>query len=114
MKIHYSVLTGKSLYWAVAHAMGKVGSYYCTRHGVTENVKLWRPSSNWMQGGPIIDENEITIDYREGQTLARIWCVEKQNFVEAYADKKQGLLAAMRCYVRFVVGDEIDVPDNLV
>lgn len=71
-------------------------------------------STRWIQGGPILDAHEITIDYRENETIARKWSDTLNNFVEARAAKKQGLLAAMRCYVAFHLGDTVDIPEELV
>lgn len=74
---------------------------------------VYRPESSWAQGGPIVDDQEITIDYRGNETIARKWSDKLNNFIEARAGKKQGLLAAMRCYVAFKLGDTVDVPEEL-
>lgn len=74
---------------------------------------IYRPESSWAQGGPIVDEQEITIDYRENETIARKWSDTLNNFIEARAGKKQGLLAAMRCYVAFKLGDSVEIPEEL-
>jgi hypothetical protein len=67
------------------------------------------PSTDWAQGGPLLDE--ITIDYRDNETQARKW--NGHDFVDAYAGKRQGLLAAMRCLVASKIGDEIEIPEEL-
>jgi hypothetical protein len=69
-------------------------------------------TTDWSKMGPIIDRDEITIDYRDNETQARKW-LDDATYVEARAGKKQGLIAATRCYVISKLGNEVGVPDAL-
>lgn len=113
-------LEGFALDWAVAKCQNL--RVYITPLGIVDadlvdmNVDgptSYSPSTLWFQGGPILDKQEITVDYRDSQTEARIWSPEKVDFFEAVAGKRQGLLAAMRCYVMSVHGETIYIPEIL-
>jgi len=95
MKVKTSDLQGAALDWAVAKCEGK-------------EVKAWAVhrrlgrcdySTNWAQGGPIIE--------REGIALIPGWTAERPGFS---ADGPTPLIAAMRCYVASKLGDEIEIP----
>jgi hypothetical protein len=92
-----SELTGAALDWAVA----KCEDVYCFDGS-------YIPSTNWAQGGPIIEREGIS------------WhCGNKASW-HAYgygsADNISGptpLIAAMRCYVASKLGDDVDIPEEL-
>jgi hypothetical protein len=111
-------LTGPALDWAAAKAEGFTPNQAWT-HG---KVALWKgraykysPSTDWSQGGPIIEREDIGL--RRGYSddggfdgwVAQVWT---QNTV--FEDGPTPLIAAMRCYVASKLGDEIDVPDELI
>jgi len=96
-------LIGAALDWAVAKCEG---SAY---HG-----PAWTKSStDWSQGGPIIERERITLD---GNAILNQW------MAVAYVPNEEPwemrgptpLIAAMRCHVASKLGDEIDVPDELI
>ena len=96
-----SELTEAALDWAVAQC-----EYVDVRYGFDDNCPEY--STDWAQGGPIIE--------REGIQLARL-----EDVWEAWVDADgvfcQGptpLIAAMRCSVASVMGDEVDVPEELL
>jgi len=115
MKTHE--LTGAMLDWAVAKCEGieLVGGYY-NRLLVDgrmsrgqEMLVIFKPSTDWAQGGPIIE--------REGIELFRN--NEKSYWFTSRARNQIGtgptpLVAAMRCYVASKLGDEIEVPEELL
>jgi hypothetical protein len=92
---------------------------------------FWNPSSEWVQGGPIIERESITIiPARNG---GKYYWVAENGPQEAYESfGPQGdrygnafhidgthsgdtpLIAAMRCYVASKLGDVVDVPDELM
>ena len=94
-----SELTGAALDWAVAVAEYGYGSDYKTN----------RYSTNWAHGGPIIEREKIAI-----------WADEEGGWF-ASANEGRGkdyhdstlLTAAMRCYVASVLGDEVEIPEEL-
>jgi Protein of unknown function (DUF2591) len=128
MKIKVSEASGVVLDYLVVVARGFDVYHNATMNGcVIEgfwvsgyypgDLNSWVPlntlthSTSWHLGGPIIDREEITIDYRDNETLARIW--KKDNYIQSYAEKRQGLIAAMRCFIVSKLGDEVEVPDEL-
>jgi hypothetical protein len=69
------------------------------------------PSTDWKQGGPIIERErlnildqggEFTAHYSRGPRVAQRW------------SGPTPLIAAMRCFVASRMGDEIDVPEELL
>ena len=92
-------LSGRALNWAVAQIEG------------FDNGD-WLPdySTDWAQGGPIIEREAITIlsvdDYE--------WCAAIGELY--YEDDNQRsptpLIAAMRCYVASKLGGEIQLPEE--
>jgi len=60
-------------------------------------------SSSWKEGGPIIDQHNICI----GCGTAYIGQGDEY-FGET------NLIAAMRCYVASKLGDEVEIPDELM
>lgn len=113
MKLKTSELTGAALDWAVAEAKG-VPIY---RRGMTmtrmdmDGQHYWQPSTDWHQGGPIIEWENIELAYRVGVHWIATR-VEGSAICEMTGPTQ--LVAAMRCYVKSQFGDEVDVPDELV
>lgn len=71
----------------------------------------YSPSTDWAQGGPIIDLEDISV-MRVYKDWPHPWCAElgEKHFVNAPTP----LIAAMRCYVASKLGDEVEVPDELL
>ena len=112
-----SELTGAALDWVVAKCEGiGLGPRGLVVYYYEGEPAMWRPSTDWAQGGPII-EREL-IDLRHIRTLPTM-------FWEAYTPAPEHddgevcvagptpLIAAMRCYVASKLGDEVDVPEEL-
>jgi hypothetical protein len=92
-----SELTGAALDWAVAKCTGMTWDVALSGH------YTYKPSTDWAQGGPIIEREQIDIQCfprRSGGHIWRTW----------YCDGPAPLIAAMRCYVGSKLGDEVDVP----
>lgn len=110
-------LTKAALDWAVAKCEGLDAlldkSYpYDKVTGVWVNgfpeQKLYSPSTDWSQGGPIIEREKISIDYDRD-----IWNASKSD-QSAYYQGDTPLEAAMRCYVASKLGDEVEIPEELL
>lgn len=76
-----------------------------------EWLEPFRPSLNWAQGGPIIE--------RECIFIAPTWDGENAGSSArasrtAWIEGPTPLIAAMRCYCCAKLGDEVEVPDELV
>lgn len=103
MKFKTTELTGTALDWAVVKADGVENMEY-----VWPRLNNYSPSSNWGQGGPIIQKNLIvTSPDPMHNWLARSY----MDATEFYGDTP--LIAAMRCFVASQLGDEVEVPDDL-
>ena len=67
-------------------------------------------STDWSQGGPIIEREGIAIWTRYDDDEG--W----KALMKAYDEDMSGetpLIAAMRCYVKSKLGDEIEIPEEL-
>ena len=129
MKIKTSELIGRPLDYAVAIAMGgtdlqfdTVETWWITIDGKDRALSRgwsaaqnFSPSTDWAQGGPIIDQLKGTM----WSTNASWWGYRAPY---NYANDKEGpttegptlLIAAMRCYVASKLGEKVDIPDELV
>ena len=98
-----SELTGAALDWAVS----KCEDVYCFDCSYT-------PSTDWSQGGPIIEREGINLDNyaKNPQWSAWIPTPERESG-EAQAFGPTPLIAAMRCYVESILGDDVDLPEEL-
>lgn len=103
MKIKTSELTGPALDWAVAKCEGYIGISLQERTG----TDWYSPSTDWSQGGPIIERENIAIrPFKDGgEWLAK--SATKQ------CDGQTPLIAAMRCYVASKLGDTVEIPHEL-
>ena len=115
MKIKTSELTGAALDWAVAYIMGhrvaeNYGSYiriYLPDPKQSGYTLAFCPSTDWAQGGPIIERENICL-WSEGYD----W--EAKIHIGSLAEwDKYPLIAAMRCYVASKMGDEVEIPEEL-
>jgi hypothetical protein len=125
-----SELTGYALDWAVAKcegmhvAMSRGGWFVFDSDAYSEfrndyndsKLQMFRPSTNWSQGGPIIEREVISLEhlYGAGDAGADVWVATR---IEGSAvSEEQGptpLIAAMRCYVASKLGDEVELPEEL-
>ena len=126
MKIKSSELKGLALNWAVAKCHGKGIEFddphdpWLTVNGISDQpLHSYTPSIDWAQGGPIIEREEINLEIHEGGHTRASWYRMRSNFdgkAKSYghAFGETPLIAAMRCYVEWKLGSEIEVPDELV
>ena len=116
-------LTGAALDWAVATALGRGPEYNMESHGRTwrgwwlagpgyEYEPMPSYSTNWSQGGPIIEREQINTRV---STVGGEWVGFTDNGwgVEGWSTGPTPLIAAMRCYVASKLGDDVDVPEEL-
>ena len=93
-----SELSGMQLDWAVAKADGYPD----------EDISVdWNYSTDWAQGGPIIEREGIAIYlYGNSEWNAHLGGKESVGLTP--------LIAAMRCYVASKLGDEVELSlDNV-
>ena len=96
-------LTGAALDWAVAKCEG-------TLHDDGSVSDYFQPSVDWEQGGAIIESEIIGLDY----DAAEGWQARDFDTQQITATGRTPLEAAMRCYVASKLGDDIDVPAELL
>ena len=108
MKIKTSELTGAALDWAVAKCEGDEFVAEPGVNGIGMEYEATRYSTNWSQGGPIIEREGITL-----RCGLHGWDAELEEF-DAISHGPTALIAAMRCYVASKLGDEVEVPEELV
>ena len=127
MKIKTSELTGAALDWAVAKCEGYEcefgdevsGPWLVPQEGYLHDEKplaSFRPSTDWNLAGPIIDREAHNLFKHNGGTE---WCcacnVPRDGYTAIVtADGPTPLIAAMRVYVSAKLGDEINIPEELL
>jgi hypothetical protein len=73
-------------------------------------IHLYNPSTDWAQGGPII-EREISLHYDALRVTGR-HSTDQMRYAMDFVVPTP-LIAAMRCYVASQMGDEIELPEEL-
>ena len=109
-----SELTGAALDWAVARceegealAAGWHPHIITTVHGDKYlRATPYAPSTDWSQGGPIIDREKIATAWHITRWVA--WRGVREH------PGPTPLVAAMRCRIASELGDEVDVPEELL
>lgn len=132
MRIKTSELMGAALDWAVIVA--EHGKHAANNPCHVEHFKDIREghplhqqahySANWTHGGPIIEREGIAIreitpvNGGNGYIFTRRWIAEMFRFPEgprkAIAHGTTPLVAAMRCYVTNKLGNEVEIPEELI
>jgi hypothetical protein len=98
-----SELTGAALDWAVWAAQYGEGFYGF-------KPERDRYSTDWSQGGPIIEREKIdTFNQDNGYNGAILMATRKNPHPTPYFGETT-LIAAMRCYVASKLGDEVEIP----
>ena len=126
MKIKTQDLSGLALDWAVSKVETLLDinggftvvnnqPYVVSRNGANGGLSRAGYSTNWQEGGPIIQRERIGL-------WAYQWNEQGEPEAGWYAEDEGGdhvrtgpspLIAAMRCFVASKLGDEVDVPDEL-
>jgi hypothetical protein len=81
---------------------------------------FYSPSTNWAQGGPLIEWEEICTKRQLPCSAGYEWnaWIWTKHIVKggssAGGSGPTPLIAAMRCLVASKLGDEVEVPDELV
>ena len=108
-------LTGAALDWAVAKCEGRqepeVVNNFAVAWYTWPNTHY---STNWAQGGPIIEREMVNLDTEGYQWRATVEAPEgsELNFIEGCGPTP--LIAAMRCYVQSKLGDDIEILEELL
>lgn len=122
MKVKVSELSGPALDWAVGKAVGlelKVpdgfnkpywhmgGELYCSK---------FQPSTEWMQGGPLIQRFAVTLAPYSVDVSGKphYWVAEPWGDCPEPIDGETALIAACRAIVAGKFSEEIEIPDELL
>lgn len=126
-------LTGPTLDWAVAKAdqpvysdAALIRSLTASANGIGIEWEAFSPSTDWAQGGPILDREApwVRESAAASPAIAHLVTPDKKWF--AYASRRYDggdfscyygetfLIAAMRCYVASKLGAEVDIPKELL
>ena len=112
MKVKTAELTGAALDWAVAKCEGlevnSQGRAWVPDPDMLHFNKQFKPSTDWSQGGPIIERERISA----GVASWTEWIASILPPKEARGYGPTPLIAAMRCFVASKLGDEIDLPED--
>lgn len=119
MKIRTSELQGAALDWAVCKA--EDDGLAAARIQYPDLMKYFNkvsPSTYWDQGGPIIEREKLSVGtrytnyhiYHDADVLC--WARDPIGGFLKYGPTP--LIAAMRCFVASRLGDEVEIPVELV
>lgn len=106
-----SELTGDALVWAVARANGHIDDETIIRR-LEPDEDGWciAYSTDWSQGGPIIEKEGIRLH----RSHTGDWWAGAESEPHKPISGPTPLIAAMRCYVASKLGDEVEVPQELI
>lgn len=117
-------LTGNALNWAMASATGmdkRLESYnghhyvpgHCGESWSTSqyisSLKRWAPSTDYSQGGPLMDEYRITHGFDSGD--GGVWSAELND--GTYEVGPTRLIASCRAIVASHFGTSVQIPEEL-
>jgi len=131
MKLKTEALTGAALDWAVAEAIkpyikepyrfaiGSFGPLFGKGYMYPMwGMRKFSPSTDWSEGGRIIERHEIGTRRNAPCSQGREWeaspSITAKGAGGRFGYGPTPLIAAMRCFVASQLGDEIDVPDVLL
>ena len=125
MKIKTSELQGSALDWAVAKCEGATEEWRSGAPFLWDGVPCIRmyehdvdytPSTNWALAGPIIEREwlDVTPWPNESREDMR-WHCQQHDTANDFAQYGPTLLiAAMRCFVASKMGDDVEIPEELI
>lgn len=102
-----SELTGAALNWAVAKCEGMLAEPWLWGDE-SEVLMRYKFSTDWAEGGPIIELEKIATWFRDGTWRAQ------QSDTSHLKGGPTPLIAAMRCYVASKLGDDVEIPKELI
>jgi hypothetical protein len=130
VKMKTKNLEGKALDWAVAKCEGvavaydRMNGWWETsdpQYAEPNDPEVFNPSTDWAQGGPIIEREGIALDQWRSSGRIESWVAQviypdKEIDGVAFAEVNGAtpLIAAMRCYVASKLGDEVEIPKEIL
>lgn len=129
MKVKTADLTRPALDWAVGTALqlpveicqifqyGRPNGQHYISTGETDKDGAevdFEPSEEWSQGGPIIEQEHLEVSPTLSNTKWVAGYPNNPTSKQYWSNGSTPLIAAMRCFVAAHLGDEVDVPDELL
>src|SRR5574344_515474 len=111
-------LTGPALDWAVAKALNIEVEIFAGRYvvlkpeGQVYSCKVFTPSTNWAQGGPITEREGIYI-WPDATNTGYLAFTRAAGKLQHRCAGATPLVAAMRCATLRALGEEVEIPENL-
>lgn len=121
VKVKTAELTGLALDWSVAKATG-INAEISYKHDPenhneepceifdNDTVDAFSPSTDWSQGGPLIDEHDVWLSDYDGACVASC----EPHFGRFIQEGNTNLIAICRAVVATKLGEEVEVPQELV
>lgn len=119
-----SELTGAALDWAVAKCEGRDIEFddpsdpWLTLDGIAyQPLHSYTPSTDWAQGGPIIEREGVCMRFSPKDARGAWLAVMGKNRFLSPDFEGSGptpLIAVMRCYVASKLGEEVEIPVELM
>ena len=104
MKIKTNEASRVVIDWMATKCEGIQDSEFVRTH-----MDAWPYSTDWSQGGPIIEREKIGV-WWDGVWHAKYDGCRPDQVQDAHTP----LIAAMRCYVASKLGDEVEIPNELI
>jgi len=112
MKVKVSELQGAMLdYWVAKAEVVSIERRGRKQNLYTQQGVVWRPSSDWSQGGPIIERNAGTFGIAgNDQDFNQVsyWAEMGRTITRCRMVGPTHLIAAMRAYVASKFGEEVE------
>ncbi len=84
-----------------------IGRAYCSVDAYNVAGAQYEPSTDWTDGGPIIQRERISLDAAHDHVS---WMAQSPKRDGVWVNGPTPLVAAMRAYVASKLGDEVDLP----
>lgn len=117
MKVKTAELRGVQLDYAVAKAIGQklTDEDFDKQTGVLwfeseHEWRIWTPSTDWSQCGPLIEAEDIEFKWVSDATLEAHSYLHDPHYGYGLTHQE----AACRLIVASKLGDEVDIPDELM
>lgn len=113
MKIKTTDLIGPALDWAVAKIVCDAG--WLARH--LHLLPTMPFSTDWSQGGPLVAREKLELRCNDDGWQAFCFgfpVAKAHSGKKVWASGPTPLVAAMRCFVASKLGDEVEIPEELL
>jgi hypothetical protein len=118
MKIKTAEATGPALDWLVAKCVGTSVRWSAPHEQLLingHNYLVWEPTRDPAQAWPIINRmRNVSISHHANDDPAWTVSFDGMRHLAAFMRGPTGLIAAMRCWVISQMGDEVEIPEELV